>query len=231
MFAITAILLTQQVDRNIVYRTINGKSLQLDAYRAARPTGRVFIAIHGGGFTGGNKGGNTGELCQYLSQRGYTCFDINYRLQRDVGGTIQTAIDAAVDDASAAYNWAVTNAAKYGGDPKRIGMGGSSAGAITSLFTTYSRNIPVKAVVDLWGGMYGKEADMKRGEAPVIIIHGRNDRTVAFSHGTNLANRAKSEGIRTQFLANESGHSIALNTRIEGKTLLDHIEGFLNENL
>lgn len=231
MALLAAILLTQQVDRNVVYRTINGKSLQLDAYRATKPNGRVFIAIHGGGFTGGNKGGNTGELCQYLSQRGYTCFDINYRLQNDVGGTIQTAIDAAVDDASAAYNWAVTNAPKYGGDPKRIGMGGSSAGAITSLFTAYSRNTPVKAVIDLWGGMYGKEADMKKGEAPVLIIHGRNDRTVAFSHATNLVNRAKSEGIKHKLLANESGHSIALGTRIEGKTLLDHVEGFLNENL
>jgi acetyl esterase/lipase len=231
MFALAAILLTQQVDRNIVYRTINGKSLQLDAYRATKPNGRVFIAIHGGGFTGGNKGGNTGELCQYLSQRGYTCFDINYRLQRDVGGTIQTAIDAAVEDASAAYNWAVSNSAKYGGDPKRIGMGGSSAGAITSLFTTYSRNIPVKAVIDLWGGMYGKESDMKRGEAPVLIIHGRNDRTVAFSHATNLANRASSEGIKHKLLANEGGHTLALSTRIEGKTLLDHIESFLNDNL
>ncbi|MEI7577096.1 MAG: alpha/beta hydrolase fold domain-containing protein [Armatimonadota bacterium] len=231
MALVAAIILAQQVDRDIVYRTINGKSLQLDAYRAAKPTGRVFIAIHGGGFTGGNKGGNTGELCQYLSQRGYTCFDINYRLQNDVGGSIQTAIDAAVDDASAAYNWSVANAAKYGGDPKRIAMGGGSAGAITTLFTTYSRNTPVKAVIDLWGGMYGKESDMKRGEAPLLIIHGRNDRTVAFSHATNLVNRAKSEGIKHKLLANESGHSIALGTRIEGKTLLEHIESFLNENL
>ena len=231
MLALTAVLLTQQVDRNIVYRTINGKSLQLDAYGAAKPNGKVFIAIHGGGFTGGNKGGNTAELCQYLAQRGYTCFDINYRLQSDVGGNIQTAIDAAVDDASAAYNWVASNCSNYGGDPKRIAMGGSSAGAITSLFTTYSRNVPVKAVVDLWGGMYGKESDMTRGEAPVIIIHGKNDRTVAFSHATNLANRAQSQGIKHRFLSNEGGHTLALSTRIDGRTLLESIEQFLNESL
>lgn len=225
------LLATQTVDRNIVYRTVNGKSLHLDAYRASKPSGKVFIAIHGGGFTGGDKGGITGELCRYLSERGFTCFDINYRLQRDVGGTIQTAIDAAVEDATAAHQWAISNAAKYGGDPKRIGMGGSSAGAITSLFTAYSRNVPVKAVVDMWGGMYGRESDMKRGEPPLLIIHGRNDRSVAFSHATNLESRAKSEGIKYQFLANDGGHTLNLNTRINGKTLLESIEGFLNEHL
>jgi fermentation-respiration switch protein FrsA (DUF1100 family) len=72
---------------------------------------------------------------------------------------------------------------------------------------------------------------MKKGEAPVLIIHGRNDRTVAFSHATSLVNRATSEGIKHKLLANEGGHTLALTTRIEGKTLLDHIESFLNENL
>lgn len=231
IFSLTVFLAGQQVDRNIIYRTINGKSLHLDVYRATRPNGKVFIAIRGGGFTGGSKGGNTGELSQYLAQRGFTCFDINYRLKSDVGGAIQTAIDAAVEDASAAYNWVVANCSKYGGDPKRIGMGGSSAGAITSLFTTYSRNVPAKAVVDLWGGMYGREADMKRGEAPLIIIHGKNDRTVAFSHATNLESQARREGIKVQFLSNDGGHTLNLNTRINGKTILESIEQFLSETL
>jgi para-nitrobenzyl esterase len=221
---------SQSIDRDVIYHKASGKSLALDIHRAAKPHGRVFIAIHGGGFTGGNKGGNTGDLCRYLAQQGFTCFDINYRLQRDVGGGLQNAVDAAVDDAVAAFKWVQSNAKQYGGDPKRISIGGGSAGAITSLMATYSRNLPTKAVVDLWGGMYGKESDLQKGEAPVLIIHGRNDRTVPFTHATALADRAKSQGVKYKFLANDSGHSINLNTKIEGSTLFEHIYQFLIEN-
>lgn len=225
------LLAPQSLDRDVVYQKVNGKSLTLDIHRPAKPNGRVFIGIHGGGFTGGSKGGNTGELCQYLSQRGFVCFDINYRLQRDVGGSLQNAVDAAVDDAVAAFKWVQTNAKQCGGDPNRIAIGGSSAGAITSLLATYSRNLPAKAVIDLWGGMYGRENDLQKGEAPVLIIHGRKDRTVPFTHATALADRAKSQGVKYQFLSNDSGHTINLNTKIDGDTLLGHIHRFLESSI
>jgi acetyl esterase/lipase len=220
-------LVAQSVQTDIIYRKIEGKELALDAHVPSTPNGRIFVAIHGGGFTGGNKGGNTGALCRFLASKGILCFDINYRLQRDVGGGLQNAVEAATDDAVAAYRWVESNAKKYGGDPKRISIGGSSAGAITALFATYSRDLPAKVVIDLWGGMYGKESDVMRGEAALLIIHGRNDRVVPFSHATKLNEQARSQGIKTEFLSNESGHTINLNTRINGKSLNDHIHDFL----
>ena len=228
--ALVSSVLFQHVDNDIVYATVGGKQLMLDAYRPATPNGKVFIAIHGGGFTGGNKGGDTGVICRYLSGHGFTCFDINYRLLKDVGGTIrQVAIDAAVDDANSAYNWVVANAKAYGGDSQKIAIGGSSAGAITALYATYSRRLNIKAVVDLWGGMYGKETDMKKGDAPLLIIHGENDKVVSMSLGIALQNRANAVQVPVQFFSFPGGHGTDLNTVIKKDTILEHIESFLHE--
>lgn len=229
MIALAVCLSFQHVDNDIVYTTVGTQKLMLDAYRPPTPNGKVFIAIHGGGFTGGSKGGDTGQICRYLSGRGFTCFDINYRLQKDVGGTgLQPSINAAIDDATAAYNWVVQNAKTYGGDPEKIAIGGSSAGAITALYATYSRRLHIKAVVDLWGGMYGKETDMKRNDPPLLIIHGDNDKVVSQSLGLALQNRANAVQVPVQFFSFPGGHGTRLDTVIKKDTVLEHIESFLH---
>ncbi len=229
--AILAGISFQRVDNDIVYATVGKTQLTLDAYRPSSPNGKVFIAIHGGGFTGGKKGGNTGELCRYLSGRGFTCFDINYRLQSDVGGTKQDAVNAAIEDATTAFNWVTKNATTYGGNPSRIAIGGSSAGAITALYATYSRRLPVKAVIDLWGGMYGKENDMKRNDPPVLIVHGVNDKLVSISLARAIENRARAVQVPVRFLSHEGGHGMNLNATIKNFTILEHIDSFLRETM
>ncbi len=231
MVALLSFLIAQHVDNDIVYTTIGTKQLKLDAYRPPIPNKKVFIAIHGGGFTGGSKGGNTGELCRYLSKRGFTCFDIDYRLQKDVGGTKQDATNAAVDDAVAAYNWVVKNAENYGGDPRLISIGGTSAGAITALYAAYSRKLPVKSVIDLWGGMYGKENDIKTGSPPLLIVHGINDKVVSIALARAMENRAHAANVSVRFLSHDGGHGIDLNSSIKKATILEHIESFLHETM
>lgn len=231
MIALLSCILAQHVDNDIVYATVGNKPLMLDAYRPPIPNGKVFIAIHGGGFTGGNKGGNTGEICRYLSGRGFTCFDINYRLQSDVGGTKQDAINAAVSDAGAAYKWVTENAKTYGGNPLKISIGGSSAGAITALYATYSRRLAIKSVVDLWGGMYGKESDIKRGDAPLLIVHGVSDKVVSITLARAIQNRAKMVQVPVRFLEHDGGHGIDLKAVINKATILEHIESFLHETM
>lgn len=228
---IASLALAQSIDGNIVYTKVKGKELKLDAYRPAQPSGRVFIAIHGGGFTGGSKGGDTGVICSYLMKRGFTCFDIDYRLQGDVGGKRQDAMTAAIDDTIAAYNWVVKNAKTYGGDPNKISIGGSSAGAITALYVAYSRRVAVRSVVDLWGGMYGKESDIRKGDAPLLIVHGKRDNVVPYHLALDLANRAKIAGLRYRFLSADGGHGLNLNGEIDHYTILAHIESFLRETM
>lgn len=231
MISLIAGVLFQHVDNDIVYSTVGKKELTLDAYRPREANGRVFIAVHGGGFKTGSKGGNTAELCRYLSSRGFTCFDINYRLQSDTGGSIQDATNAAVTDVVSAFNWTIKNAKTYGGNPDKIAIGGSSAGAIASLYATYSRRLPAKAVVDLWGGMYSKETDIRKNDAPLLIVHGKSDKIVPYTQATILNNRAKKVGINVRFLSTNGGHSLDLNTSIGGYTIFEHVDSFLRETI
>ena len=142
------------------------------------------MLLHGGGFTSGAKGGYTGELARHLADKGYTAFDIDYRLMRDLGpnATLPKAMVAAREDLARAVKYVVANSKTYAIDPDRLDVGGGSAGAITALLATYGEDRSdwkPKAVVSLWGGMYGQEKVIKPGDPPVLLVH-----TVPFVPGT-----------------------------------------------
>ena len=71
-------------------------------------------------------------------------------------------------------------------------------GAITALLITYGGNrskVPVKAVIDLWGAMYGRHISMKKGDPLFLVIPGENDRIVPYRYTEELTARAKEVGI------------------------------------
>lgn len=114
-------------EETTVYRTIDGVDLSADVCRPdgdgeARP---AMILLHGGGFTEGSRK-SVGELCRQFAKMGVVGFAIDYRLLPD------HPYPAPVEDANAAVAWLQQPeiAATYGVDPARIGMLGSSAGAI-----------------------------------------------------------------------------------------------------
>ena len=229
--AVLACLSLQHIDNDIVYGTVGEKKLLLDAYRPPTPNGRVFIAVHGGQYTSGAKGGETGEICRYLSKRGFTCFDINYRLQKDVGGDISNALKIAIDDTITAYHWVEKNATTYGGNPGRIAIGGVSSGAVIAMTTAYSRRIGARAVVDLWGGLFGEQSDIHRGDPPLLIVHGLNDKVISIAMARAIENRAKSVKVPVRFLLHRGGHAIDLTKNINRYSVLEHIDSFLRETI
>jgi acetyl esterase/lipase len=219
------------------------KDLSLDVYEPqgdSVPQSKPgFIAIHGGGFLGGDKRSNMTALCNELAARGFVCVSINYRLLKDDPPTsgpnpLVRTVRAAVEDAAKALHWMLENAERYGIDKERIAVGGSSAGAYTSLFLAYSsdRNFPIRAVVDLWGGMEKREKDITKGEPPVLIIHGTNDRLVNFSNAQAIAKRAEEVGVPYEFYpVKDGGHSLPLDTKVDGVTLYQLIFNFLYKHL
>ena len=219
------------MDREIVYQTVDGKDFRLDAYKPKTPSGKVFIALHGGQFSEGAKGQDTGELCEYLSCRGFTCFDINYRFRQDVGGALDKTIYASEADAVAAYNWVEKHAIEYGGDPNKVAIGGISSGAVTALLTAYTKHIGVKAVVDLCGAMFGQENEIRKGGPALLIVHGEHDRSIPFAYAQTMANVAKHVGLRYRFLIYKGRVPMSFSTEINDYTLLAHIESFLRESM
>lgn len=103
---------------------------RLDVYaaeRASRPA-PVFIWVHGGGFLRGDKGdaerwpnANAGR---FASCEGFVGIVMNYRLAPD------HPWPAGGEDVGSVVDWARANAAEFGGDPERIVLVGTSAGAV-----------------------------------------------------------------------------------------------------
>lgn len=128
---------------NIVYKTVNGESLDMILFLPkGGTTGKVPVMLytHGGGWGGGDKFKvfRTAFLdtLRILLDNGIACASIEYRLTRE---NISTAVDCVVDCKDAA-RFLVKNAARYGLDPDRMGVWGGSAGGHLCLMTGLADN-------------------------------------------------------------------------------------------
>ena len=229
---------THVIKSNVEYAVVGGKSLRLDAYLpAGKVSAPAIVLLHGGGFTGGAKGGYTGELARHLADQGYAAFDIDYRLMRDLGpsATLSEAMEAAREDLARAVKYVVANSKTYAIDPDRLAVGGGSAGAITALTATYGEDRSArqpKAVVSLWGSMYGQERAIKPGDPPVFLVHGTADKTVPFAHSESIATASRKAGVDAVLLRIENGgHTLPLNQRFQGRTIIESVTEFLDKRL
>ena len=194
----------------------------------------AMIAIHGGGFLFGDKSEMT-NLCREFAARGYACFSINYRLVPDdppgaSEDSYARTVLAAVKDAHQATQWVLANAAKYKVDTTRLFIGGSSAGAVTSMLLAYNPEIKgprFRAVADMWGTMGARVGWLKKGGPPLLIIHGKEDETITVSAAEQIDARARQIGLTHEtFLIEGMGHGLPLNLEVNGETLLQHLVDF-----
>jgi len=96
----------------------------------------AVVLVHGGGWDQGSRGGSL--LPAWLAGRGYVVFDIDYRLATPTGPSWQQA----TGDVKCAVGWVNDHAARFGVDPERIGLLGSSAGGHLALLAAYSTSEP-----------------------------------------------------------------------------------------
>lgn len=138
-----ALLEEFKTEQNIVYKTVNGESLDLILFLPKRESpGKtpVMLYTHEGGWGGGDKFKvfrppflNTLRI---LLDSGIACATIEYRLTR-VGKS--TAVDSVTDCKDAA-RFLVRYAPRYGLDPNRMGVWGGSAGGHLALMTGLADN-------------------------------------------------------------------------------------------
>jgi acetyl esterase/lipase len=147
--------------KNVEYKNINGKSLQMDIYQPKGLTkpAPLLVFIHGGGW----KGGQRSDYLVYLThfaKLGYVTATVSYRL---VG---VAPYPACVEDIRDAVQFLYQNGEKYNYDPDRICLIGGSAGSHLAMLTGYGwkrKDAPVdttavkgiqhkiKAVVEIYG--------------------------------------------------------------------------------
>ena len=148
------------------------------------------------------------------------------------------AINAAANDAEAAMSWLHDNAATYGVNPDRIGIGGASAGGITAEIVGYNNinpHITPTVVLDFLGSMYGTENVIQPGGPAAFMFHGDADTTVPFSGDQAVADQLTAVGMYHEFYEGVGiGHELD-NTVFAGiygsETLLQHNIDFLATHL
>lgn len=90
----------------------------------------VLVFVHGGGFLVGDKGGPDDDqwpnaaVGRMAARQGWIGAVINYRLAPD------NVWPAGAEDLDAALGWLIAHVDRYGGDPERIVLIGTSAGAV-----------------------------------------------------------------------------------------------------
>lgn len=133
----------QKLTPNVRYVENGHERHVLDIYTPEQPTSAslpVMFWMHGGGWTAGDKS-DVALKPKVLTERGLVFVSTNYRLYPEV------SMDELVGDVAKSLAWVHKNIAKYGGDPRRIFVGGHSAGAqLAALLCTDDRLLAKEGV-------------------------------------------------------------------------------------
>lgn len=123
------------IQRDLVYKRINGAVLTLDLYSPEKATDPlpVILWIHGGGWRSGGK-----KQCPAVTlvPNGFAVASIDYRL------TSTAPFPAQIEDCKAAVRWLRANASAYHLDPDHIGVWGHSAGGHLAALLGTSGGVP-----------------------------------------------------------------------------------------
>ncbi|NII29691.1 alpha/beta hydrolase [Pseudoflavitalea sp. X16] len=177
----------------------------------------LVLFTHGGGFIQGDKA-DTKTICSALADSGFVVASINYRLgwrtgtSSCSGDTLNKRLAAyrAIQDANAALRFLVSKAGEYAIDENYVFIGGGSAGAGTSLMTTYITNpvaqqiaaqeyvalgpvntsgnllttaFVIKGIVNMWGALPDSTLITSSAAVPMISFHGTSDNVVPYDFG------------------------------------------------
>lgn len=124
-------------------------------YRSANPDGRVLLFWHGGGWTSGYKEWMT-FMAPAFTTAGVTFITAGYRLAP--GHLFPTGFD----DCASAVRWTLENVARFGGDPRKLFLGGHSAGGHYAALLAVKRD---------WQPKLGVPIDCVRGCVPLSGVY------------------------------------------------------------
>jgi len=136
-------------ERDIVFWTVpdTQRELLCDIWRPADgdASGLAVVYLHGGGWTAFDKDFLTRPFFRHLVAQGHTVMDVSYRLcpEEDIFGMI--------GDVKRAIAWMKANAFRYGVNPEKVVLIGSSAGAHLCLLAGYTPQQPELTPEDLIG--------------------------------------------------------------------------------
>ncbi|HEX8913020.1 MAG TPA: alpha/beta hydrolase, partial [Humisphaera sp.] len=153
----------QTVKRDLPYAGVDDPKRTLDVFAPANAKGApVVFWIHGGGWQAGDKA-DVKLKPQWFTDKGFVFVSTNYRLLPAVDmGTLTR-------DVAKAFRWVQDHAGEFGGDPKRVVVGGHSAGAqLAALLCTDEKYLKEEGVpFDVLKGCVPVDGDTY--DVPAII--------------------------------------------------------------
>jgi acetyl esterase/lipase len=199
----------------------------------------VVLFLHGGGWHEGDRGAAMHPwLTPLLASRGFVTMAPTYRLS----GTARWP--AALDDVRSAVGWAERNAARFGGDPQRIGIWGFSAGAHLAALVALEPDTPVRAAAlaacpsDLRATPDDPGNEVRRlfddtptaaqlaeispvcrvgaSPPPMLIVHGTRDSIVPVGQGVALRDAVRAAGGDVEWHAVDGGSHDWADTPVAG---------------
>lgn len=204
-----------RIEKNVAYlapdRTEKA-DLYLPASAAAGARRPAVVIIHGGGWTGGDKGaGREINIGTNLALNGYVGLSINYVLASTNKAVSKATWPQNLHDCMTAVRWLRKNAERLQVDPERIGViGGSAGGHLAAMLAVLGDkdgldpkgpygefSCRVRCAVDLYGPadlsdrphltMLGKTREeapeLYRAVSPVTYVD-KNDPPILIMHGT-----------------------------------------------
>ncbi|MBE7701463.1 alpha/beta hydrolase [Oerskovia sp. Sa1BUA8] len=185
---------------------------RLDVYHPrVRPAdGPTLVYFHGGGYVSGRKELEARAMLSRLASHGWVCVSANYGLRPT------TNFPGHLVDAKQVLAWVQDHGARYGADPARVVVAGSSAGAHLAALAALTPGDPrfqpgfedtdtsVVGAVCLYGyfGEYygsGRDRDVEsapgdylRPDAPpFLVVHGDQDTMVPVEGARRFAARLR----------------------------------------
>lgn len=88
-------------------------------------------------------------------------------------------MEAAFEDVANATRYVMANAERFGVDPKRVVLGGFSAGGRSAMYSAYAKRVPVAGVISISGPLMAEDAAhyVRAGDAgpPLLYVSGEKD--------------------------------------------------------
>lgn len=243
--------------RVVVYKRVQDRELHLHIFEPEgfRVTDRrpCFIAIHGGGWTGGEPR-RFYPFAAHFAKLGMVGISLEYRL---INKKLGTTPFECVKDGRSAVRYVRRHAAELGLDPQKITVSGGSAGghvaAATALFNgidepgedTSVSSVPNALVlyfpvIDTSTEGYGNAKcgerwreispvhQVKPGVPPTIVFHGTGDTTTPFKGAKAFDEAMRQAGNRCELIVHEGGkHGYLMFDRALFQESLKRSEQFL----
>ncbi len=221
--------------RVVVYKKVGDRELSLHVFEPAghKPTDRrpCFLAIHGGGWTGGEPR-RFYPFADYFAKQGMLGISLQYRLMKK--GPAATTPFECVKDGRSAVRWIRAHAAELGIDPQKIVASGGSAGAHvaaatalfdgvdeagedTSVSSAPNTLVLYFPVIDTSTAGYGNAKcgpdwqqispvhRVKPGLPPTIVFHATGDTTTPFHGSERFREAMRKAGNRCELIVHEGG--------------------------